>query len=381
MKKKMKTFSCLIVIFFIFQICSIYCQASQRGIRPEAVALEIFFKGKCSEIQEIVKSIRISSHDNNSTCLPLSSPQNVDFNELSFHHLCTNIDYRGRVSLLRLVEIFNGTYDNPLPAGYSYIISLVSPIPFKVKYAGVRYVLLPTCSFLNDICTPSKYVVTNCIDREVDAHSTDVQGFVLNKKERIYVIFPEQTIQTCVNDNGVCCSYITPDDQGLCKPESYFESLSDPHSDDHYQSYDNHNSYNQPNPSSYGEEYPPQAPPSHLSYNNQNQAPNYQAPVQQAPDYQAPVQQTPDYQAPSANYQAPVNQAPDYQAPVQQTPDYQAPSHPTPNYQAPSNHAPNYGQNGLNFQQQYKPSHYDHADQNPNLHFAQDQEDEDEDDK
>ena len=244
----MKVVSCLLVLFFIFQFSSIYCQ-SQRGINPEAVALEILFKGKCSQVKKVISSIRISSHDNNSTCLPISPvTPNDDFNDLSFHHLCRNIDYHGRKSLLRLVEIFNGTYDNPLPAGYSYIISLVSPIPFKVK-ASVEYVFAPRCTYHPDFCT-NVTVVTACKERPINIDDdVDEKGFVLNEKERIYVLFPGQTIQSCKNDNSVCCSYITPDDQGLCKPEGFYQeekfSYQPAHHAPTYQTnnYNNYNSY------------------------------------------------------------------------------------------------------------------------------------------
>jgi len=216
----------------------------KRAVVDETVAMEIYFKGSCHKINDIVKTITVSSHDVTDTCLPISltPPLHLDRNDLNFHVLCT--DLAGKRSLLRIVEVFAGNDDTATFApGQSYILALKSLIPFKVNIPGVSYQYRPKCIYETDICDPTVSVVSKCRERPViPDDDIDENGFV-EAIRRVYVILPGQSIHSCVN-NGVCCPYINTTSAGICKFYNRSITHTNPwahnHGGDHHNGHGSH---------------------------------------------------------------------------------------------------------------------------------------------
>jgi len=235
------------LVLLIVQFSFINC--FERGIDAESTVLEIYFKASCSRVNEVLKTIRVSSHRNCDKCLPISLlPGNPDNNDLNSHTLCTDIDFDGhKRSLVRIVEVFSGTNETaPLPDGITYILSLRSEFAFKVK-GDVTYMFRPHCFVERDVCNRSIAIVSKCDNRVPNIDDDfDREGFLENGQERIYILQSGQVIESC-NTTSTCCPYVSTEDNGICKltrPRRPNEHQEEHHHNDNNHDDNHHNDHN-----------------------------------------------------------------------------------------------------------------------------------------
>jgi len=279
-----------LLIAVILLISFINCKETERGIQAETVALEIYFKGPCSRVNKVINTIRVSSHRECDKCLPISlSPGNPDNNDLNSHILCTDMGVGGHISLVRIVEVFSGTDDTVEVPADSFILSIESEVPFKVK-GNVTYMAKPLCLINEDFCTTTT-IVGRCIERILHENEDfDIDGFYDNAVvERIYILQPGQDIQSC-NSSTTCCPYVSTDTStSICKLQQrvdgrlgsqtdfsdsipiehhHFEHEdhhndnhlnndhhNDNHHDDHHQHHDTHHNDNHHNDNHHNDEH------------------------------------------------------------------------------------------------------------------------------
>jgi len=191
-----------------------------RSIVHESVALELEFEGSCAQFQTNYNSIQVSQFTS-PNCLPINLDSDAPFddnNDLNAHILCVNINH-GRRSLVRFVEIFPGTNDtDTLPPGTVFLVSLVTTIPFRVRYGNYQYIARPGCSIAADYCTPSTLIISQCTNYNVGLNK---RGFIQLFNQRIYLVPPSTTVNGCSNSTGSCCPYISTTSPSLCTNETF----------------------------------------------------------------------------------------------------------------------------------------------------------------
>eukprot|EP01091_Cochliopodium_minus_P012851 TRINITY_DN39_c0_g1_i1.p1 TRINITY_DN39_c0_g1~~TRINITY_DN39_c0_g1_i1.p1 ORF type:complete len:321 (+),score=50.64 TRINITY_DN39_c0_g1_i1:56-1018(+) len=214
------------IILLIAQINLIKCEevirtvANERGVVDEVIALEIYFKGPCSRVNEVLRTVRISSHQSSETCLPITlSPGNPDKDDLNADVRCTDIGYGGHISLVRIFEVYAGSDDTVrIPTG-EYIFSIASEVPWKVK-GNATYMARPQCFINHGVCR-NVSIVSRCNERILrENEDFDRDGYVDNQVvERVYILQEGHNIQSC-NTSTTCCPYVSTASTGICGVQS-----------------------------------------------------------------------------------------------------------------------------------------------------------------
>eukprot|EP01091_Cochliopodium_minus_P005470 TRINITY_DN15388_c0_g1_i1.p1 TRINITY_DN15388_c0_g1~~TRINITY_DN15388_c0_g1_i1.p1 ORF type:complete len:213 (+),score=33.35 TRINITY_DN15388_c0_g1_i1:80-718(+) len=207
----MKVILLLCFIFVAFGKVRLVTGRGRTNIIHEPVALELEFAGSCAQFQTNWNSIQVSLYQSPS-CLPidLNSPLLDDNNDVNADVHCVNINH-GQRSLVRFVEVYTGTDDTQTLAPGSYIISLVSNIPFRAKGIDITYITRPTCTIAADFCQPHPLIIDTCTNNVVVLDN----GFV-NIPERVYFFPSTQIVRGCFDSTSACCPYISKTAPTIC---------------------------------------------------------------------------------------------------------------------------------------------------------------------
>ena len=216
-----KIFFLLLILAFAFSKVTFVKSQKGRSIQHEAVALELEFLGSCAQFQTFYSTIQISDFVSPG-CLPISltdQPVKPDFNDLHAHIHCVDVNH-GKKSIVRFVEIFlvdddhNGgsTVEPTLLPGHTYLVSLISNIPFKVTQSSTySYMYRPTCDTAVNYCERTTYIIHSCQD-----HNAVLTNGYVSSNQRVYLVPSSTIVAGCSLPGGGCCPYVLTNNFGIC---------------------------------------------------------------------------------------------------------------------------------------------------------------------